>query len=403
MTVTHDESWYYPSTLHLGKLDFHTEYEFMLRVAVPVPSRLTSKVTGLEVEPEWLAPGTNEVILRIEPLDRDTMLHGSLWLCASSEQERKIVVDGHVLRAPDGKPKSPKRLLAWEPAEWEILKSELPELPVPAESISPESSPLIEPVVVQPTRPPVRPPGPPPVRPPAPPPVRPPAPPPVRPPAPAVVAQPIKVGFPQSLAKESVDERWKGAAGFYLVRSDRYNGQDIVFALRSICPVEGCTPIWSAKHRKFKCPCHGNGFNISGINFEGPSRRPMERLKVAFDNDNQLVVDPNRRYQLERGEWASPESFVVIPAISDVAPPRRTHRAATLAGMVLVSVLLVVVGAAIMLRHGEESQSLPPVVGKPGEKQKESGKAVPAANKVLTSDVVTSATVASKSGSPRMR
>ena len=72
--------------------------------------------------------------------------------------------------------------------------------------------------------------------------------------------------------------------------------------------------------------------------------------------------------------------------------------------MVLASVLLVVVGAAIMLRHGEESQSLAPVVGNPGEKQKESGKAVPAANKVLTSDVVTPATVASKSGSPpRMR
>ena len=182
----------------------------MLRVAVPVPSRLTSKVTGLEVEPEWLAPGTNGVILRIEPLDRDTMLHGSLWLCASSEQERKIVVDGHVLRAPDGNPSKtvaglgrlngrsssrscpscpflPNRFRRNRVLSLSQLSSSLPARL--SGRLAPRLSGRLPPRLSGRLPPP-----------------------PVRPPAPAVVAQPIKVGFPQSLAKESVDERRKGAA-----------------------------------------------------------------------------------------------------------------------------------------------------------------------------------------------
>ena len=43
--------------------------------------------------------------------------------------------------------------------------------------------------------------------------------------------------------------------------------------------------------QKFKCPCHGSGFYITGINFEGPAPRPLERWAISIGDDGQLVVD----------------------------------------------------------------------------------------------------------------
>ena len=31
---------------------------------------------------------------------------------------------------------------------------------------------------------------------------------------------------------------------------------------------------------KFKCPCHGSGYYRTGINFEGPTPRPLERAAI---------------------------------------------------------------------------------------------------------------------------
>ena len=73
---------------------------------------------------------------------------------------------------------------------------------------------------------------------------------------------------------EDVNERFKAEWGFWIVRSTRYNGQDIIYALQSVCTHLGCPPNWLAAEQKFKCPCHGSGFYISGINFEGPRPGP---------------------------------------------------------------------------------------------------------------------------------
>ena len=45
----------------------------------------------------------------------------------------------------------------------------------------------------------------------------------------------------------------------------------------------GCTPNWLEAEFKFKCPCHGSGFYISGINFEagrGETIGIVDRLPV---------------------------------------------------------------------------------------------------------------------------
>ncbi len=129
---------------------------------------------------------------------------------------------------------------------------------------------------------------------------------------PNVLAEPpstIKVGPPTNFEPEAVNERFKAEWGFWIVRSTRYNGSDIIYAIQSVCTHLGCPPNWLSGEQKFKCPCHGSGFYISGINFEGPAPRPLERFKVTTADDGQLVVDKSQKFQEELGQWSDPESY----------------------------------------------------------------------------------------------
>jgi len=54
---------------------------------------------------------------------------------------------------------------------------------------------------------------------------------------------------------------------------------------------------------KFKCPCHGSGFQKTGINFEGPAPRPLERYKITLAEDGQILIDKNTKFQEEKGQW----------------------------------------------------------------------------------------------------
>ena len=130
---------------------------------------------------------------------------------------------------------------------------------------------------------------------------------------PNVLAEPpstIKVGLPSNYEPEEVSERFKAEWGFWIVRSTRYDGQDIIYAVQSVCTHLGCPPNWLAAEQKFKCPCHGSGFYITGINFEGPAPRPLERFKVALADDGQIMVDKSQKFQQELGQWSDPDSFV---------------------------------------------------------------------------------------------
>jgi len=130
---------------------------------------------------------------------------------------------------------------------------------------------------------------------------------------PNVLAEPpstIKIGLPTNYEPEEVSERFKAEWGFWVVRSARYNGQDILYALQSVCTHLGCPPNWLASEQKFKCPCHGSGFYISGINFEGPAPRPLERFRVALADDGQVMVDKSKRFQQELDQWSDADSFI---------------------------------------------------------------------------------------------
>jgi cytochrome b6-f complex iron-sulfur subunit len=126
--------------------------------------------------------------------------------------------------------------------------------------------------------------------------------------------QQFKAGFPTEYGM-GVDERWKEKFGVWIVRTPN----DVVarssgfFALLVTCTHLGCTPNYLGAEGKFKCPCHGSGFRAeSGINFEGPAPRPLERARIVLAEDGQLLIDKARKFQHELGQWVDPEAFLKI-------------------------------------------------------------------------------------------
>jgi cytochrome b6-f complex iron-sulfur subunit len=83
-----------------------------------------------------------------------------------------------------------------------------------------------------------------------------------------------------------------------------------LYVIRAICTHLGCTPNWVSSANKFKCPCHGSGYDSAGVNFEGPAPRPMERCHVELAPDGQVVVDVLRLYPEPR--WAESGAFLPL-------------------------------------------------------------------------------------------
>ena len=125
--------------------------------------------------------------------------------------------------------------------------------------------------------------------------------------------QQFTIGFPDEYV-DGVDERWKDRFGVWIVRTafDSVHEAPGFYALFSTCTHLGCTPNWLAAESKFKCPCHGSGFRPSGINFEGPAPRPLERTRIVMAEDGQILIDKSRKFQSELGQWADPESFLEV-------------------------------------------------------------------------------------------
>ena len=82
--------------------------------------------------------------------------------------------------------------------------------------------------------------------------------------------------------------------------------------LRTVCTHLGCITVWQENERKFKCPCHGSGFYMDGVNFEGPAPRPLERYAIRVADDGQLEIDRSRIFQEELGQWQELASFVTV-------------------------------------------------------------------------------------------
>lgn len=122
----------------------------------------------------------------------------------------------------------------------------------------------------------------------------------------------FKVGSIGDYPLGTVSEKYKAARAVWVVHTDSYDGQNLIYALLSVCTHLGCTPSWLDAEQKFKCPCHGSGFYINGINFEGPAPRPLERVGLTLGADGILEVDKSIKFQEELGQWSDPKSFVKV-------------------------------------------------------------------------------------------
>ena len=115
----------------------------------------------------------------------------------------------------------------------------------------------------------------------------------------------FKAGKPSDYAVGEVSEKWKKDYRVWIVRDP-----EGFYALWAKCTHLGCTPRWLSAESKFKCPCHGSGFYRTGVNFEGPAPRPLERVKITLADDGQIVIDKSVKYLQEKGQWGSPGSFL---------------------------------------------------------------------------------------------
>ena len=97
----------------------------------------------------------------------------------------------------------------------------------------------------------------------------------------------FKVGFPLDYPLGSVSSQYQREYRTWIIRLQ----DGAFFAMETKCTHLGCTPSWMDSQKKFKCPCHGSGYYITGLNFEGPAPRPMDRYKLSLAEAGQLLVD----------------------------------------------------------------------------------------------------------------
>ena len=115
----------------------------------------------------------------------------------------------------------------------------------------------------------------------------------------------FRAGAVTDYQEGSVSDRFLESWRVFIVREN-----DALFAVHARCTHLGCTPRWYGRDSKFKCPCHGSGFHASGVNFEGPAPRPLDRARIWVDDRAALWVDTGPRYP--HAEWSRPEATVQV-------------------------------------------------------------------------------------------
>ncbi len=100
----------------------------------------------------------------------------------------------------------------------------------------------------------------------------------------------FSIGYPADFAMGN-DQRFLMTNRVWVIREP-----DRIFVIYARCTHLGCTPEWKASENKFKCPCHGSGYDSEGINFEGPAPRPMDRCQLELDATGKITVNSSILY-----------------------------------------------------------------------------------------------------------
>ncbi len=100
----------------------------------------------------------------------------------------------------------------------------------------------------------------------------------------------FSIGYPTDF-NLGIDQRYLMTNRIWVIREP-----DRIFVIFARCTHLGCTPEWKPSENKFKCPCHGSGYDSEGVNFEGPAPRPMDRAHIEKDATGKLIIDTSRLY-----------------------------------------------------------------------------------------------------------
>jgi len=117
------------------------------------------------------------------------------------------------------------------------------------------------------------------------------------------------IGTPDDFSM-GVDTTFQKTRRIWVVRNP-----DRLFVIYAECTHLGCTPDWKPSEQKFKCPCHGSGYDTEGINFEGPAPRPMDRAQVQLNPEGEIVVDTSVLYKSEKGQpsqFDNPSAYIEV-------------------------------------------------------------------------------------------
>lgn len=117
----------------------------------------------------------------------------------------------------------------------------------------------------------------------------------------------FKAGKPNDYTVGEVSSKWVKDQRVWIIRETTG-----IYAILARCTHLGCTPKWLRTEAKYKCPCHGSGFTMEGINFEGPAPRALERLKITLAADGQIQVDKSKKFLMEKGQWGKPGSILIV-------------------------------------------------------------------------------------------
>ena len=107
----------------------------------------------------------------------------------------------------------------------------------------------------------------------------------------------FKAGFPNDYAIGEVSEKYKQDQRVWIVREDTG-----IYAIFAKCTHLGCTPALAGRRKtNSNVPVTVAAYYKSGLNFEGPAPRPMDRFKISVGDDGQLLVDKNKVYKMAPG------------------------------------------------------------------------------------------------------
>jgi len=95
-------------------------------------------------------------------------------------------------------------------------------------------------------------------------------------PVPRVLSVPRADGWYRARARETVFLVWDGAK------------QVKVFS--ATCTHLGCQVLWDVEAKKFRCPCHGGVYDVSGRVLEGPPPRPLTTIDARVDSADETVL-----------------------------------------------------------------------------------------------------------------